>query len=437
MKVAKATGAKGSHSSVDSKGQQNMEEPLMKTRVHDISMERVRAAFLDVKANGGAAGVDGETIQKFEENLDDNLYKIWNRMSSGSYMPPAVRAVKIPKADGVTMRKLGIPSVSDRVAQAVAKMYLEPVMEPAFHPDSYGFRPNRSQRDALETTRKRCFEYDWVIDLDIKAFFDTVDHELILNVVRKHAPNPWITLYVERWIRARIQESNGEISERNVGTPQGGVVSPLLANMYLHHAFDEWMKERHPYCPFERFADDIVIHCRTESQAQYILSQIRSRLDTWKLELHPVKTRIVYCKDTNRNLHFANTSFDFLGFTFQQRKARGKFGLFAGFTPAMSQENWREKSKQIRDWQLQRRTNCDIGQLAKICNDEIRGWTYFAMFGKAKFLHMLLPINFKLVKWAQRKYRLNKGEAWNWIAGIQRREPNMFTHWKLGLRLSV
>jgi RNA-directed DNA polymerase len=261
-----------------------------------ISKKIVWEAYERVKANQGAAGVDSESIEAFEQDLKNNLYQIWNRMSSGTYFPPPVRTVAIPKKDGGE-RRLGIPTVSDRIAQTVAKLYLEPLGEPSFHPDSYGYRPRKSALDAVGTTRQRCWRYAWVIDLDIRGFFDNLDHELVLRAVGKYTQCPWILLYLKRWLEAPAQLEDGTLVPRAKGTPQGGVVSPLVANIFLHLAFDDWMRRVHPGVPFERYADDIVAHCGTETQAQQVLESIRHRLAQCRLEVHPGKTRIVYCRD--------------------------------------------------------------------------------------------------------------------------------------------
>lgn len=410
---------------------------MKKTRAHDISMAVVEAAYEDVKENKGAAGVDDETIEDFERNREGNLYKIWNRMSSGSYFPPPVREVEIPKRDG-KKRKLGIPTVSDRVAQTVTRRYLEPEVEPKFHDDSYGFRPGRGQEEAITVTRKRCWKYDWVIDLDIKGFFDNLDHTLVLNAVSQHTQLTWILLYIERWLKAPVQEKNGEVRERDKGTPQGGAISPLLANIYLHHAFDEWMKKQFPSVPFARFADDIVVHCNTLKQAQYVLKQIAARLALWKLELHPEKTRIVYCKDSNRRGNHPDVQFDFLGFTFRQRQARGRDGRkFGSFIPAMSDRARKEKKEIIREWQLQRRTDLSIKELASLCNAQLRGWcNYYGMFYPSKLKHLLVPINWKITKWVKKKYRKGTREALRWLKAVIEREPKLFAHWEFGVVLA-
>ena len=293
-----------------------------------ISKRAVWDAWLRVKANRGAAGVDEESIAQFEKRLKLNLYKIWNRMSSGSYFPPPVRIAKIPKGGGGE-RTLGIPTVGDRVAQMVLKLYLEPQVEPRFHRDSYGYRPRKSALDAVGVARKRCWQYDWVVDLDIKGFFDNIDHALMMRALRKHTDNPWILLYVERWLKAPAQQKDGTIVPRDKGTPQGGVVSPLLANIFLHHALDLWLADTHPHCPYERYADDVVVHCRSEAQARFIRHSIEDRLRACKLEAHPQKTKLVYCRDSNRIENHRPISFDFLGYTFRPRPAVNRTGAIA------------------------------------------------------------------------------------------------------------
>lgn len=225
------------------------------TKSYEISKHVVLEAFKRVKANKGAAGIDGEVLETFEGNLKNNLYKIWNRMSSGSYFPPAVKAVEIAKKNGGT-RMLGVPTVADRVAQMVAKIYFEPRVEPYFHPDSYGYRPGKSAVDALKVTRQRCWKYDWVLEFDIKGLFDNIDHEVLMKAVCKHTDNPWVILYIERWLKAPFQMPDGTAQERTKGTPQGGVISPILANLFLHYAFDKWMEKHHRNKPFARYADD-------------------------------------------------------------------------------------------------------------------------------------------------------------------------------------
>jgi RNA-directed DNA polymerase len=264
-----------------------------------ISQWEVWEAYKRVKANQGAAGVDEQSIADFEKRLQDNLYKIWNRMSSGSYFPPPVRTVKIPKANGGE-RKLGIPTVSDRIAPMVVKSRLEPEVDPRFHADSYGYRPGKSALEAVGQARQRCWRYDWIIDLDIRGFFDNISHDLLIRAVKKHAQDKWVVLYLQRWLKAPVQEEDGRLVPREKGTPQGGVISPLLANLFLHYAFDRWMAKQYPQVPFERYADDAIVHGRTEAEAQEVREAIAARLRECGLELHPEKTKIVYCKDDDR-----------------------------------------------------------------------------------------------------------------------------------------
>ena len=304
---------------------QQWEEPVSEAKPYDIPKHLVWKAYQRVKANRGAAGVDGVSLAAFEKDLKGNLYKVWNRMASGSYHPPPVRLVEIPKDNGGT-RPLGIPTIADRVAQTVVKMVLEPLVEPQFHPDSYGYRPGRSALDAVGTARKRCWDSDWVIDLDIKGFFDAIPHDLIARAVAYHTDLAWIRLYVGRWLRAPVEHPDGTRTERTKGTPQGGVASPLLANLFLHYAFDCWMARTFPDIRFERFADDAIVHCRSEAEARSVLEAIRSRLAECGLELHPTKTRIVYCKDDDRPGEHDQLAFDFLGYTFQPRRAKNRWG---------------------------------------------------------------------------------------------------------------
>ena len=292
-----------------------------------IDKRLVYEAWLRVRENRGSAGVDGIDVATFENNLENNLYKIWNRMSSGSYQPPAVSMVEIPKGDG-GQRTLGIPTVGDRVAQMVVKMTLEPDLEPHFHQDSYGYRPNRSAHDALAVTRRRCWDMDWLIDLDIKDFFDTLAHDLMMRAVEKHTSERWMLLYIRRWLEAPQQRGRGTAQPRTRGTPQGGVISPLLANLFMHYAFDTWMAKEFPTLPFARYADDAVIHAVSKKQAQFVLEAVRKRLRSCGLELHPEKTKIVYCRDGKRQESHEVTSFDFLGYTFTERSAKGPHGLF-------------------------------------------------------------------------------------------------------------
>ena len=334
---------------------------MSQAKPFDISKRVVWEAYKRVKANQGACGVDGQSISDFEERLEDNLYKIWNRMSSGSYHPPAVRCVEIPKEDG-GKRLLGIPTVADRIAQMVVKMSLEPKVEPCFHPDSYGYRPKKSAKQALGTARERCWRYDWVLDIDIKGFFDNLDHGLLMKAVEKHTDSKWERLYIERWLRAPLEKEDGTQEERHKGTPQGGVISPLLANLFLHYAFDQWMSRNYPDNPFERYADDSVIHCRSEAEAKELKERIGARMAECKLELHPEKTKVVYCKDGNRKGTYPEEKFDFLGYTFRPRESKNFRGqYFVSFSPAVSNKAAKNMRKTIRRWRIHVHSGSAIG----------------------------------------------------------------------------
>jgi group II intron reverse transcriptase/maturase len=403
-----------------------------------IPKQLVWDAYQRVKANRGAAGVDGESLAAFEKDLKGNLFKVWNRMSSGSYFPPPVRLVEIPKDNGGT-RPLGIPTVADRVAQTVVKMVLEPVVEPAFHPDSYGYRPGKSALDAVGVARKRCWGADWVIDLDIKTFFDALSHDLVERAVAHHTDSPWVRLYIARWLRAPVQRPDGTLEQRTRGTPQGGVVSPLLANLFLHYAFDVWMRRTFPHVQFERYADDAIVHCRSERQARAVLDAIRSRFAQCALELHATKTRIVYCKDDDRPGEYEHIAFDFLGYTFQPRRAKNRWGkFFVSFLPAMSAKAAKRVRKTIRDWRMaSTRNNQTLEDLACVVNPVVRGWmNYYGRFYRSKCVQVLRHLNEALAAWARRKYRRfhrRERASMHWLGGIARRDPKLFVLWQLGM----
>ncbi len=412
---------------------------MPEAKPYDIPKQLVWEAYRRVKANRGAAGVDGETLAAFEKDLKDNLYKVWNRMSSGSYFPPPVRLVEIRKDNG-GKRPLGIPTVADRVAQTVVKMVLESQVDPTFHPDSYGYRPGKSALDAVGVARKRCWEFDWVIDLDIKAFFDRLDHELVERAVAHHTDIPWVRRYIARRLRAPVQKPDGTLEPRTRGTPQGGVVSPLLANLFLHYALDHWMLRKFPSVRFERYADDALVHCRSERQARWVRDAIRDRLTQCGLELHPTKTRIVYCKDDDRPKEYEHTAFDFLGYTFQPRRAknhRGKY--FVSFLPAISTKAAKAIRRTIREWRMAySRSNQRLEDLARLTNPAVRGWmNYYGRFYRSRCVQVLRHLNEALAAWARRKYvRLRRREraSMHWLGRIARRDPNLFVLWQLGIR---
>lgn len=408
---------------------------MEQTKPFNISKQSVLEAFKKVKANKGGAGVDRQTIEEFERNLKDNLYKIWNRLSSGSYMPPAVLRVEIPKSDG-KIRPLGIPTVADRVAQMVIKQQLEPKLEKVFHQDSYGYRPNKSAIDALKQTRTRCWRNDWVLDLDIKGFFDNINHELMMKAVEKHTQDKWVLLYIKRWLEAPVAMPDGTLVTSQKGTPQGGVISPLLANLFLHYAFDKWMERNYPNISFERYADDSVCHCKSEAQAKLLKNALEQRMKEVGLELHPEKTKIVYCKDADRTQTYPNIQFDFLGFTFRPRKSKNKYGkYFINFTPAISNKATKRITAVMREWKVQNRSDKSLEDLAYMFHRQIQGWiNYYSHFYKSALHPLFQHLDERLSWWATRKFkklRGHKARAREWLRAIAQREPKLFPHWRL------
>jgi RNA-directed DNA polymerase len=409
-------------------------EPRRTAKPFVISKRMVWEAWRRVRANQGAAGVDEQSIQDFEANLRGNLYKLWNRLSSGSYVPPPVRAVEIPKADGRSVRVLGVPTVADRVAQTVVKLYLEPSVEPLFHADSYGYRPGRSAHDALRVCRERCWKYDWAIDLDVRAFFDTLDHELVLRAVAHHTSERWILLYVKRWLNAPLQRRDGTLVARERGTPQGSAISPLLANIFLHYGLDAWMGREFPAIAFERYADDVIVHCKTQRQAHLVLGAITERMARLGLEIHPAKTRIVYCKDANRRGSHEHERFDYLGYTFRPRMAVGRGGeIFTSFSPAIADAAAKAIRREIKRWRLHLRSAHTLTELAREVNPIVRGWlAYYGRFYRSALIQSLRRIDDYLVRWAMRKYKRLRGKlsrAWDLLHAIQRRQPALLAHW--------
>lgn len=407
-----------------------------KPKSFDIPKRVVWEAWLRVKANKGSAGVDGVTVESYEANLKDNLYRLWNRMSSGSYFPKPVRAAEIPKATGGT-RQLGIPTVEDRIAQTVLVRMLEPVLEPIFHQDSCGYRPGRSAHDAVERAQVRCWQLPWVIDLDVEKFFDTVDHTLLLKAVKKHQTAPWMGLYVKRWLVAPSVDATGKQTPRTKGTPQGGAASPLLANLFLHYAFDIWITENCPTVYFERYVDDVLIHCFSRRQAIYVQRKVAERLKSCGLRMHPEKTKLVFCKDHRRREDYPHVSFDFLGFTFQPRIAKSKEkGVFLGFSPAISKKAKKEIVRVCRSWRLWDHVSLSLGDLAERINAVVRGWyQYYSRFQRSYCVYALGVVNFHLIKWLRRKYKRysSKTRAAQALQRIQKREPHLFYHWSVGV----
>ncbi|QBB84017.1 group II intron reverse transcriptase/maturase [Wolbachia pipientis] len=411
---------------------------MNKTKSFDIPKQLIWRAYKQVSKNRGAAGVDGVSITKFEENLKDNLYKLWNRMSSGSYFPEPVKAVAIPKDMGGGQRILCVPSVFDRIGQTAAAMYLEPLVEPKFHEDSYGYRPNKSALDAVDTARKRCWRYDWTIDLDISGFFDNLDHELVLRAIKKHTDCKWVILYVERWMEAPIQQADGRRVARDKGVPQGGSVSPIISNIFMHHVIDIWMKKNYPTVPFERYVDDAIVHCRTEKQTGFMKVMIEERLAEYRLKLHPKKTQIVYCKDDNRRDEFPKQSFDFFGYTFRPRLARNKIGKhFVSFLPAISNKAKKKITTTIRSWKMLRNTHITLEEISGKVNPIVRGWyQYYGKFYRTEVYKSLKNVERHLEKWVKRKYKRLRSHgrlARQFLGKVRDRSPNIFYHWTLGL----
>ncbi|MBU3130775.1 group II intron reverse transcriptase/maturase [Clostridium tagluense] len=409
---------------------------MTETKPFNISKRAVVTAYEKVKANKGTYGVDEQSIEDFEKNLKNNLYKIWNRMSSGSYIPKPVRAVAIPKKSGGT-RLLGIPTIEDRIAQTVVKLYFEPEVEPMFYEDSYGYRPNKSPIQAVEITRKRCWRKDWVLEFDIKGLFDNIRHDILMRMVRKHTNEEWIILYIQRWLTAPFQMENGKLVSRNSGTPQGGVISSVLANLFLHYVFDDFITKEFKTIPWARYADDAVTHCVSLKQAKYLQRRLQERFEEYGLQLNLEKTKIVYCKDDDRKGNYPNISFDFLGYTFKPRGAKNKYSkYFTSFLPAVAGKAKESIRKEVRRWKLQLKVDKDLWDISKMFNKKIQGWiNYYTHFYKSEMYAVLRYINNALVKWVRRKYkkRKHRRRAEYWLGSIAERDRNLFAHWKMGI----
>ena len=410
----------------------------LETKTQPISKEQVWESWKRIKKGGEGVGVDNVTIAMIEKNPRKYLYPLWNRLTSGSYFPPPVKLVEIPKKDG-GKRPLGIPTVSDRIAQTVVKMTLEPLIEPFFHPDSYGYRPHKSAIEAVGKTRERCWRYDWVIDWDIKGFFNNIQHDLLLKALHKHTDNQWVLLYIQRWLIAPLQKADGTIVERDKGTPQGAVISPLLANLFLHYSLDEWLRRNCPDNPFERYADDGVVHCKTEQEAKELLTRMKQRLEDCGLELHPEKTKIVYCKDDDRHMDYPVTKFDFLGYTFRCRRSKNRWGkFFVNFCPAVSDSAKKAMWQKMRSWNVQLRSDKTLEDISHMFNPILRGWlNYYGKYYKSEVYCIYRHFNSILTRWATRKYkrlRRHTRRAEYWLGRIANNESRLFCHWQLGLK---
>ena len=409
------------------------------TKSLPVSKRMVYNSYLKVADKDGSAGIDKQSIEQFNGNLSGNLYKIWNRMTSGSYFAPPVRTVFIPKKQG-GLRPLGIPTVGDRIAQGVVKDYLEPTLESIFHTSSFGYRAGRSAHDALKQCQDNCIKYTWVIDVDIKGFFDNISHVLMMELLKQHTQENWVLLYAERWLKAGVEQEDGSIIARTKGTPQGGVISPLFANIYLHHAFDKWMDECNMHNPFERYADDIVIHCHSKEEAEELLAKLSNRMQQFELTLHSEKTKIVYCKNYKRTETHEQESFTFLSYSFQPRSKRSSFGCinktYIVFAAAISSKAKTGIRKVIRAILKPRWSEQTMKDFAKILNPKIRGWVnYYTRFYRHETLKVFCYLNGLIMKWLKNKYKLiNYKQVITKYRLIQQQEPALFYHWQLGIK---
>ena len=404
---------------------------MEETKPFKISKQAVKIAFDRVKSNRGTYGIDEQSIADFEENLKNNLYKIWNRMSSGTYFPKPVKAVVIPKKNGGT-RTLGIPTVEDRVAQMVAKLYFEPRVEKIFYENSYGYRPNKSAIQAVGVLRERCWQKDWVVDFDIKGLFDNIRHDYLIEMVKRHTEEQWVILYVERWLKTSFKMQDGTIVERIAGTPQGGVISPVLANLFMHYVFDDYMSKEFPNINWVRYADDGALNCVSLKQAKYMIKVLEKRFKLFGLELNLDKTKIVYCKDSKREEIYENITFDFLGYTFKPRHVVYKDKSFTGFLPAISDKAKKAIRQEVRNWKIQRKVSKDIRDIARMFNSKIQGWiNYYSHYYKSEMYDIIRYINRCILKWVRRKYKFNSTrKSVNWLMKVYKREPKLFAHWK-------
>ena len=406
---------------------------MKQTKSYDIPKRLVYEAYKRVKANKGGAGIDGQSQKDFDSNLENNLYKLWNRMSSGSYFPQAVKRVNIPKSDGGT-RPLGIPTITDRIAQMTVKLLIEPELENHFHPDSYGYRPEKSAHDAVQKVKERCWQRGWVLDMDIKGFFDAINHDLLMRAVEKHVKEPWQLLYIKRWLTSPVQHAAGKLEQRTQGTPQGGVISPLLANLFLHYAFDSWIETRWTGIQFERYADDVICHCSSEREALALKSLVTDRFAKCGLELHPEKTKIVYCKSWKHTENRELISFDFLGFTFKPRKAKTKEGHhLLSFQPAVSNKSAKRIREAINSWPWKYWLQLnETKSLVEHSRSKLQGWmAYYGRFNRWAIIDVLWHFDKRLSRWSKRKYKKLKtlSQAMKRVKQIRLESPRLFAHW--------
>jgi group II intron reverse transcriptase/maturase len=408
----------------------------IKAKPIKISKQLVWDAWKRVKANAGSAGIDGQSISDFEEDLGRQLYKLWNRMSSGSYFPPPVVGVEIPKRSGGT-RLLGIPAVADRIAQTVIARLIEPRLEQVFHSDSYGYRPGKSTHHAIEVTRRRCWKYWSVLEYDIKGLFDNLSHELLMKAVRTHINETWIHCYIERWLKAPMILNDGQKLMREKGTPQGGVISPLLSNLFLHYAIDAWMAREYPHVPFVRYADDGLMHCKSRKQAEYIREQLQKRLLAVGLEMHPDKTRIVYCSTDGYDKSVDCRSFLFLGYEFKMRSAKNSQDgrIFSSFLPAIGRDRLNELKMRVRqEFRTLRMTHVSLNDIAAEINAVVRGWLgAYGAFHRSALIPLRRYLNECLMRWCRKKFlslKISRKKAFQFLCRIAERNPKLFAHWE-------
>lgn len=402
-----------------------------------ITYHMVVEAYRKVKQGGKAAGIDKESWSDFEQkDVERELYVIWNRLASGSYFPQAVREMEIPKKDGKT-RKLGIPTIRDRIAQQVVKRYMEQRIDARFHPNSYGYRPLKSSRQAIDQVRQNCLQLDWVIDMDISKFFDEIDHDLLLEAVDAMKLESWVRMYVQRWLQMKVVKTDGTIHDRgNKGTPQGGVISPILANLFLHYGLDKWLEKNYPQVKFVRYADDAVVHCKDQTEAEHLLTAIKERMEQIGLRLNETKTKIVYCKDYRRRQNQQQVQFGFLGFSYQPRAAKSKFGTqknYTTFTPEISKDNQKKIREKIREEITWRNTTLPIEKIALNLNNKLRGWiNYFGLYGKRQLRKVMLYLDTRLLKWMGKKHKQGTRKSVRQLRTLKQQQPILFYHWEKG-----
>lgn len=387
-------------------------------------------AYKAVSKNKGSGGIDKMSLADLATNKSKELYKLWNRLSSGSYFPLPVKQVSIPKKGGGE-RYLGIPTVLDRVAQQVVKQHLEKIVEPKFHNSSFGYRPYRNAHQAVEQANRNTYNHDFVIDLDIKGFFDSIDHDLLMKAVGHYCQEKWVLMYVERWLKAGLMQEDGRQKATLRGTPQGGVMSPLLANIFLHVVFDNWMAKYHPEKPFERYADDIVVHCKTEKQALFMLRQIQKRMQNCKLQVHPEKTKIVNVRGYAEKKY--PKGYDFLGFTIRPSSYKHPNKAEVKTIPSIFVSKQSKKSilEKFKAMQIHKKRKT-LEEVAKDLNPVIRGIiNYYHKFRKSDIRAVWRQLNARLLKWVKWEKGLYKKASIRYLKTKYKEKPNLFLHWLL------